>query len=65
VTPDHGQSDVPSTQQDTQYVTCPECDGKGLMQGDGGGWDDGGTFHDPGCEFCQGTGAGLMHRGKS
>lgn len=35
---------------------CPTCKGVPQIQGDGGGWDDGGTYHTPPCQDCDNTG---------
>lgn len=39
---------------DHRWVTCPSCDGNWPMTGDGGGWDGGNNYHDPGCPYCDG-----------
>lgn len=33
-------------------VECPTCHGVPQMQGDGHGWDEGGSYHTPPCETC-------------
>lgn len=43
---------VRATQSDSRWVECPTCHGVPQMQGDGHGYDDGGSYHTPPCETC-------------